>query len=150
MPKKVNLAKPLRFNITGHDRVPVEFEAGEQTVPDVVADFMLVNPSLGEVLGEADEDDSTEVRRQAARSLGERGDSSATPVLIQALQADRALSVRQEAAVSLGKVGGVLAKEALTYFAANSKHARLRRTSADALADIKPEKKPAPEEEKEE
>lgn len=47
---RVNLYHPLRINLSGFDRVPAEYPAGEQDVPDTVADFLRRNPAAGEVL----------------------------------------------------------------------------------------------------
>ncbi len=47
---QVRLNERLRFNPDGFSREMWEFEPGEQEVPDVVGEFILANPSLGEVV----------------------------------------------------------------------------------------------------
>lgn len=47
---RVRLFEPLAFNLTGYDREAVQFPAGEQDVPDVVASFVRRNPAVGEII----------------------------------------------------------------------------------------------------
>lgn len=58
MAKRVRLNQPLVFNVSGFDRLPREFPAGEQDAPDSLAAWLLHNPGVGEVLGEAAGDGS--------------------------------------------------------------------------------------------
>lgn len=51
----VRLTAPLEFNLTGYDRVPVKLPAGEQDVPERVAEWLARNPEAGDVLAEPPE-----------------------------------------------------------------------------------------------
>ena len=68
------------------------------------------------------------LRRNAAIVLGNRGDSSAIPVLIEALQ-DFSPLVRGATAWSLGKLGGEVARAALS-------ERRLKETDGNVMAEL--------------
>lgn len=49
---RVYLTAPLSYNVTGYDREETLFPAGEQLVPERVADHIARTPSVGRVLEE--------------------------------------------------------------------------------------------------
>ena len=76
-------------------------------------------------LRDAMDDDFWQVRVRAARSLGRLRDTTALPVLIEAL-AHRAGNLRKEAAIALGEIGDARALPALTV-AANDPDPEVRK-----------------------
>jgi len=90
-------------------------------------------------------DESSVIRRDASKALGEIGDKRAVGPLIQALN-DEDLFVRKEAATSLGEIGDERAVEPLIQ-ALNDKDADVRSRSAAALGKIGDERAIAPLEE---
>lgn len=84
-------------------------------------------------------DKSVLVRRETAYALGEVKSANATNPLLQILQGDKDLQVREAAAVSMGKVGDVSAVEALVKILSQRQRDNeefLRRASARSIGQI--------------
>jgi HEAT repeat protein len=76
------------------------------------------------------------VRRTAVEVMGRRKRETVSPGLAYTLQMDPAIEVRQAAATALGRIGGQIARDALSYYAANSLFPQVRRAAQDALAEL--------------
>ena len=97
-------------------------------------------------LRQALKNEDWQIRRAAARMLGQIGDPQATPALIQALQ-DEDWRVREAAAEALGQIGDPQATPALIQ-ALRDEDSDVRRVAAEALMRLTPVSPPQNEQER--
>ena len=94
-----------------------------------------VKKSFEELLTDLKTSNSEKVRYNAARILGEMGDSKAVEPLIEVLKHDKNGSVRLYAARALGRLGGAIVVEPLVE-ALNDENPQVCITATDALIEI--------------
>jgi HEAT repeat protein len=93
-------------------------------------------PGITQVLVKACKDESWQVRKAAAFSLGVVGDKATLPTILEMLESDEHAYVRQSAAVALGRIGDAVAIPGLINALRNRKNNLIYPFAGVALSKI--------------